>query len=84
NMPAGVHQQVGAGHQPGNFLRRAEMVDDGDVPGHAGDQDTFGLVILEAMASATPVVAVRAGAFGEIVNETSGRLCPANDGRAMA
>jgi len=31
-----MHQQVGAGHQPGDFLRRAEMVDDGDVPGHAG------------------------------------------------
>ncbi|MNH33140.1 GDP-mannose-dependent alpha-(1-2)-phosphatidylinositol mannosyltransferase [compost metagenome] len=51
---------------------------------HAGDQETFGLVILEAMASATPVVAVHAGAFGEIVNEQCGRLCRANDGQAMA
>jgi len=55
-----------------------------DLLVHAGDQETFGLVILEAMASATPVVAVRAGAFGEIVNEQCGRLCQANDGAAMA
>ncbi|NQD59245.1 glycosyltransferase, partial [Pseudomonas sp. CM25] len=38
----------------------------------------------EAMASATPVVAVRAGAFSEIVNEQCGRLCRPNDGQAMA
>jgi alpha-1,6-mannosyltransferase len=55
-----------------------------DLLVHAGDQETFGLVILEAMASATPVVAVRAGAFGEIVNEQCGRLCRPNDAQAMA
>jgi alpha-1,6-mannosyltransferase len=30
------------------------------------------------------VVAVRAGAFTEIINEQCGRLCTPNDGRAMA
>ncbi len=55
-----------------------------DLLVHAGDQETFGLVILEAMASGTPVVAVRAGAFGEIVNDQCGRLCQPNDARAMA
>ncbi|MNS77110.1 GDP-mannose-dependent alpha-(1-2)-phosphatidylinositol mannosyltransferase [compost metagenome] len=51
---------------------------------HAGDQETFGLVILEAMASAIPVIAVAAGAFEEIVNNRFGRLCQPNDGQAMA
>ncbi|NOM41856.1 glycosyltransferase, partial [Klebsiella pneumoniae] len=60
------------------------LIASADLLVHAGDQETFGLVILEAMASATPVVAVRAGAFGEIINDQCGLLCRANDGRAMA
>lgn len=51
---------------------------------HAGDQETFGLVILEAMASAIPVVAVAAGAFREIVDPDCGQLCAPGDGQAMA
>ncbi|NBA94713.1 glycosyltransferase family 1 protein [Pseudomonas sp. R5(2019)] len=51
---------------------------------HAGDQETFGLVILEAMASGIPVVAVAAGAFNEIVQPDCGLLCAPNDGLAMA
>lgn len=42
------------------------------------------LVILEAMASGIPVVAVAAGAFTEIVEPSYGRLCTPNDGQAMA
>jgi hypothetical protein len=61
----------------------ARLMASADLLVHAGDQETFGLVILEAMASAIPVVAVRAGAFTEIVNEQCGRLCTPND-RAMA
>lgn len=62
----------------------ARLMASADLLVHAGDQETFGLVILEAMASGTPVVAVRAGAFGEIVNEQCGRLCHPNDAHAMA
>jgi len=51
---------------------------------HGGDQETFGLVILEAMACAIPVVAVAAGAFTEIVDEHCGLLCAPNNPRAMA
>lgn len=51
---------------------------------HAGDQETFGLVILEAMACGIPVVAVAAGAFQEIINSDCGLLCAPNNSMAMA
>ncbi|PSS47650.1 glycosyltransferase family 1 protein [Pseudomonas sp. BBP2017] len=62
----------------------ARLLASADALVHAGDQETFGLVILEAMASAIPVVAVAAGAFEEILDQRFGRLCPPNDGPAMA
>ena len=55
-----------------------------DVLLHAGNQETFGLVVLEAMASGIPVVAARAGALPELVPFHSGRLCPPLDAPAMA
>ena len=84
NMPANVPDNVSVINHFCPLHEVARLVASADLLVHAGDQETFGLVILEAMASATPVVAVRAGAFGEIVNEQCGRLCQANDGAAMA
>jgi alpha-1,6-mannosyltransferase len=51
---------------------------------HAGDQETFGLVLLEAMACGRGIVAVDAGAMPEIVTPDTGVLVPAGDARAMA
>ncbi|MGE8456259.1 MAG: glycosyltransferase family 4 protein [Pseudomonas alloputida] len=84
NMPASVPSNVSVIDHFCPSAEVARLIASADLLVHAGDQETFGLVILEAMASATPVVAVRAGAFPEIINEQSGRLCTPNDGRAMA
>lgn len=47
-----------------------------DVVVHAGDMETFGLVLAEGMASGRPVVAVNAGAAPELVDSEVGLLVP--------
>ena len=51
---------------------------------HAGDQETFGLVLLEAMACGRGVVAANGGAIPEIVSPDTGVLVPPGDAVAMA
>jgi alpha-1,6-mannosyltransferase len=51
---------------------------------HAGTRETFGLVILEAMACARPVVVARAGAFPEMVDESVGMLADPLSAHSMA
>jgi alpha-1,6-mannosyltransferase len=55
-----------------NHQELARILASCDAFVHAGDQETFGLVALEAMACGLPVVAARAGALVELVDETVG------------
>src|SRR4051794_27147416 len=51
---------------------------------HCADREPFGLVLVEALASGTPVVAPAAGGPAEIVDATCGALYPPGDAAAGA
>lgn len=51
---------------------------------HAGDQETFGLVVLEAMACGLPVVAAHAGALPELVDASVGATFTPRDAGDLA
>jgi alpha-1,6-mannosyltransferase len=51
---------------------------------HAGTKETFGLVALEAMACGRPVIAARAGAIPEFVDESVGLLAKPHCSRSLA
>ncbi|HET20502.1 MAG TPA: glycosyltransferase, partial [Chromatiales bacterium] len=52
----------------------ARLLASADALVHAGDQETFGLIVLEAMASGLPVVGVRGGAVPELIEPGTGVL----------
>lgn len=71
----------------GRYTATADVADwlaSSDILLHAGTQETFGLVALEAMASGIPVVAARAGALAENVPLGCGRLCEPHSAQDMA
>ncbi|MGH8267623.1 MAG: glycosyltransferase [Steroidobacteraceae bacterium] len=65
-------------------LELAAWLASADALVHAGTSETFGLVILEAMACGRPVVAARAGAFPEFVDESVGMLAGPDNAASMA
>ncbi len=51
---------------------------------HAGDRETFGLVVLEAMAAGLPVIGMDCGAVAELVTPECGRLAKPGDAVSFA
>lgn len=62
----------------------AEYIASADAFVHAGLHETFGLVIVEALATGRPVVAFGAGAIPELVDARVGVLAEAYDDRARS
>jgi alpha-1,6-mannosyltransferase len=62
----------------------AEWLASADALIHAGTKETFGLVVLEAMACGRPIVAANAGAIPEFVDECVGMLAQPNSSSSLA
>jgi alpha-1,6-mannosyltransferase len=62
----------------------AQWLASADALVHAGTAETFGLVIVEAMACGRPVVGVRAGAVPELVDQRVGELAEPDSAASMA
>jgi len=64
--------------------RLARLLASSDALIHAGRHETFGMILVEAMACALPVIAVRAGAVTEIVDRKIGRIATPDDAHSLA
>jgi alpha-1,6-mannosyltransferase len=65
-------------------IELAQWLASADALVHAGTAETFGLVIVEAMACGRPVVGVRAGAVPELIDQRVGELAEPDNAASMA
>jgi alpha-1,6-mannosyltransferase len=54
--------------------RLARLLASADALVHAGVHETFGMIVIEAMACGRPVVGLRAGAVAELIDDSIGAL----------
>jgi alpha-1,6-mannosyltransferase len=64
--------------------RLARLLASADALVHAGVHETFGLIVVEAMACGRPVVAVRSGALAELIGNDVGVLAESSDPATFA
>lgn len=61
----------------------ASLLASADALIHAGEQETFGLIAIEAMACGTPVIGIEAGAVAELIDPEWGELANAANARHL-
>jgi glycosyltransferase involved in cell wall biosynthesis len=70
---------------PGYVADPVEVMDQIDVLVHPADGESFGRIVVEAMAAGIPVVGVNGGGVGEIIeHDRSGLLSPVDDPVGLA
>ena len=62
----------------------ARLIASCDAFVHANDQEPFGLVVLEALASGVPVVGPGTGGVGELIDESVGQVAQSATAQGMA
>lgn len=84
DMPAKLPDNVSRSEGFLDQQRLATLLASADALIHAGSHETFGLIVLEAMASGLPVVGVDAGAVAELVVPGTGLLARAGSADSLA
>lgn len=83
-MPKGVPENVSVIDKFAGAGRVARYLSSSNALIHAGDRETFGLVVLEAMASGIPVIGTRKGGVAELVVPGCGLLAESVSEHALA
>ena len=84
DMPPSNLSNVTAHGEFCDSVQLAHYLASADAMVHAGDQETFGLIVLEGMASGLPVVGVRGGALPELITPEVGVLAEPRDAASLA
>jgi alpha-1,6-mannosyltransferase len=84
DMPPSSLPNVTAHAEFCDSFQLAHYLASADAMVHTGDQETFGLIVLEGMASGLPVVGVNGGALPELITPEVGMLAKPRDAVSFA